>query len=207
MRPGNSANRWLPLFAAALGLSLIGSISGCRPRSRIETKDPNYSQEDRKNFDDFINRVEGYARLRGDLDAKLPPLKPTDNPEAILVHQQQLASSITGARKAASRGDIFTEPISVSFQKVIRARFNQPAGRDLSRTIRQGEPLQMTVRVNEIYPEGVPITTVPPTILQDLPKLPPRIEYRLVGGSLVLEDAMANLVVDYMNDALPASGL
>jgi hypothetical protein len=37
----------------------------------------------------------------------------------------------------------------------------------------------------------------------NLPRLPPELEYRIAGHALVLRDAVANLVVDLMPDAIP----
>jgi hypothetical protein len=44
---------------------------------------------------------------------------------------------------------------------------------------------------------------VPPNVLQALPKLPLDIEYRFVGKHLILRDARANLIIDYMLNAIP----
>jgi len=57
--------------------------------------------------------------------------------------------------------------------------------------------------VNKPYPEKIPITTMPPTLLQRLPKLPKRIEYRVVGEDLVLEDMESRLVIDIFSGAFP----
>jgi hypothetical protein len=42
---------------------------------------------------------------------------------------------------------------------------------------------------------------VPPQLLQVLPPLPPELQYRIIGRSLVLWDHHANLVVDYLPGA------
>jgi hypothetical protein len=53
------------------------------------------------------------------------------------------------------------------------------------------------------YPENVPVTTVPPQILQILPRLPAELEYRFLGDRLILFDRHAHLIPDFMNDAVP----
>ena len=164
------------------------------------------SQATKQAFADFARRVDGYQKLRSDLEGKLPPLKSTDKPEKILAHEQALAQSIADARKAAARGDIFAGPIEAEFRRLIRNAFVGPKGRALSRTIRQGEPLNLELRVNQVYPATVPVTTVPPTLLQELPKLPRNLEYRVVGRDFVLEDVKSRLVVDFIKDALPSPG-
>jgi hypothetical protein len=57
--------------------------------------------------------------------------------------------------------------------------------------------------VNGRYPDGVPLTTMPPQVLAALPKLPPELEYRFIGERLVLLDGPAHLIVDFIQDALP----
>jgi hypothetical protein len=45
--------------------------------------------------------------------------------------------------------------------------------------------------------------SVPPTLLLNLPVLPKGLEYRITGHTLSLRDTDANMVVDYLPDALP----
>ena len=40
-------------------------------------------------------------------------------------------------------------------------------------------------------------------LLRKLPDLPPELEYRLVGRSLILRDVKANLIVDILRDVVP----
>jgi hypothetical protein len=56
------------------------------------------------------------------------------------------------------------------------------------------------LEVNQPYPDGLPLQSMPPSVLMNLPKLPPELEYRAVGRELVLRDIAANLVVDIIPD-------
>jgi hypothetical protein len=72
--------------------------------------------------------------------------------------------------------------------------------------MKQGAPLtETTVIVNQGYPDGLPYTTVPPTLLQVFPKLPDEVVYRVVVSDLVLLDLKANLVVDLIPGIIPQS--
>jgi hypothetical protein len=51
-------------------------------------------------------------------------------------------------------------------------------------------------------PEGVPLSFMPPRLLASLPPLPPEVQYRFIGRSLVLWDVHANLIVDFLPGAL-----
>jgi hypothetical protein len=59
------------------------------------------------------------------------------------------------------------------------------------------------LKVNASYPSGAPLSTVPPTVLLKLPKLPKQLQYRFAGLDLVLHDPDANLIVDFLPRAIP----
>jgi hypothetical protein len=65
------------------------------------------------------------------------------------------------------------------------------------------EPKDVLVHVNAEYPRDESLSTVPPDVLRALPQLPPDIQYRFVGQHLILYDAKANIIIDYMLNALP----
>jgi hypothetical protein len=49
----------------------------------------------------------------------------------------------------------------------------------------------------------VPLSTVPPEVLQTLPTLGEDMEYRFIGDDLILLDTHAHVVADVIEDALP----
>ena len=59
-----------------------------------------------------------------------------------------------------------------------------------------------TLRVNDRYPDAIPLSTMPPQVLKALPKLEEDLEYRFVGERLVLMDAHAHIIVDFTDDVL-----
>ena len=67
----------------------------------------------------------------------------------------------------------------------------------------QAAPSAAKLRVNIRYPDVVPLTTVPPQVLQTLPKLTEDLEYRFMGDSLILLDVHAHLIADYIENVLP----
>ena len=73
----------------------------------------------------------------------------------------------------------------------------------VAQSLRRSEPVVVALKVNRPYPEGVPLQTTPPSLLLSLPKLPPEVEYRVVGHALVLRDVAANLIVDYAPNTIP----
>jgi hypothetical protein len=155
-------------------------------------------------FQEFSDRVQKYVQLHKSVEATLPKLKSTNEPELIVAHQKMLARKIKAARTQAKQGDIFTPAASEAFRKVISAEFQGPQAPHAQATLKQGAPLrEVHLRVNQVYPESVPHTSVPPTLLQNLPKLPEEVAYRVVSHDLLLLDVKANVVVDYLPGVLP----
>jgi hypothetical protein len=64
-------------------------------------------------------------------------------------------------------------------------------------------PVGMKVHVNMRYPDTVPLSTVPPEVLQTLPELSEDMEYRFIGRHLILLDAHAHVIADFIENALP----
>jgi hypothetical protein len=144
---------------------------------------------------DFQKRVAEYLQLRKSIESNLPRLKATPSEEKISHHEIQLRHAVREARKNARPGDIFTPEISAEIRRLIAIAMH-PDGREIRRSLRSAEPVQLHLAINEKYPEGVPLQTTPPSLLENLPALPPEIEYRVTGRDLVLLDAKANLIVD-----------
>ena len=55
--------------------------------------------------------------------------------------------------------------------------------------------------VNGRYPDDVPISTVPPQVLAQLPKLPEELEYRFIRTNLILFDPHAHIIADFVERA------
>jgi hypothetical protein len=159
-------------------------------------------------FQEFSDRVQTYVQLHKSVEGTVPKLKATNEPELIAAHQKILARKIKAARVHAKRGDIFTPAAKEDFLKAISSEFQGPQAPHAKATIKQGAPLKkLHLHVNEIYPESIPYTSVPPTLLQKLPKLPEEVAYRAVSSDLVLLDVKANLVVDYLPGVMPVEAL
>ena len=122
----------------------------------------------------------------------------------IVVHQHALARKLKQARLHAKMGDIFTPAAAASFRQTIQTEFAGPNAPHAEATLHQGAPLPVShLRVNSVYPDGVAYTSLPPTLLLHLPKLPDEVVYRIVGHELLLVDVKANLIVDVLPDIIP----
>jgi hypothetical protein len=152
----------------------------------------------------FEARVDDYITLHRKLEQTLPKLKKESNPQEIDQHQRALARIIQEQRRGAKPGDIFT-PESQRVVKELLARvFGGPDGKALRASIMDENPGTMKLVVNTRYPDTVPLSTVPPQVLQGLPKLPEELEYRFIGDRLILMDVHAHLIADLVEHALPS---
>jgi len=166
---------------------------------------PQPSAEEARVFKIFTARVQQYIKLQKNVEASLPALKPTNDVARIAEHEHALARKIAQARRGARQGDIFTEEVTRQFRRIIRGEFLGPEGQLARKTIREKDPSKVIVRlhVNDVYPENLPLTTTPPTLLSKLPELPPDLAYRIVGRDLTLKDTKAGLIVDFIPNAIP----
>ncbi|HJR59824.1 MAG TPA: hypothetical protein VJ813_10510 [Vicinamibacterales bacterium] len=144
-----------------------------------------------------------YVDLHKDLEKGLPKLPDEATPEQIDKNQRALEQRIREARKSAKQGELFTPEARPVIRRLLAAVFDGPEGRQLMASILDENPVGMKVGVNMRYPDTVPISTVPPEVLQTLPKLSEDMEYRFIGRHLILLDAHAHLIADYIENALP----
>jgi hypothetical protein len=155
---------------------------------------------------DFESRVTDYVKLSKKAASGPAAPKQTESAAKLKEYQLALAAKIRAARPQAKQGDIFTPDVKKVFQRLIAASFAGPKGETLRASLRHAEPVKLlNLQVNDNYPEGVPLQSTPPSLLLDLPKLPPEVEYRIVGRDLVLRDVKANLIVDFINNVIPSS--
>ena len=154
-------------------------------------------------LDNFQTRLEQYVKLRSAAVVNAPPLPKKATPAQIQERELALANAIQKARGTAKQGDILSPDLKPVFARLIRT--DAKAVKDGNPT-QEKAPGEVTPKpvVNGIYPKNAPLSSVPPSLLSRLPKLPPDLEYRFVGRTLILRDAQANIIVDFMPEAAPA---
>jgi len=188
--------KWKALWiAAAATLSMY-----CTGRAEQSTKNlPTIEVAD------FDQRVEDYVKLRDKVDEGAAALRETKDPAKIKSAQETLAERLRAARADAKSGSIFTPEIKKHFRALLRPELKGKEGAETKEIIEEENPDNVALKVNAKYPEGEPVTTVPPNVLLTLPVLPEGLEYRFVDRHLILRDDRANLIVDFILNAIPAS--
>lgn len=153
-------------------------------------------------IDDFQKRVSEYVKMRKKLESGLPALKSTASQEKITHREHELAERIRKARHDAPQGSIFTPEIAAEFRRLVGMAMQGPGAVNIRQSLRRAEPVRLHLRVNAKYPARLPLQSTPPTLLLNLPALPPEVDYRVVGNNIILRDVRANLIIDFMSNAI-----
>lgn len=153
---------------------------------------------------EFKAKVEEYAKLHRRLARGDARLKETDDPAEINTAMETLAAKVQAARRDARHGDIFTPRVRPAFRRLLAPELKGEDGADAKVVLRDDAPAPGTVpfKVNAPYPDDQPRPTVPVNLLLTLPTLPEPLEYRIVGQHLLLLDTDADLIVDYILNAI-----
>jgi hypothetical protein len=148
-------------------------------------------------------RLKEYVELHSKLERTLPKLPDDATPQQIDRNQRQLEQLVREARRTAKQGDLFTPEARPVIKRLLATVFGGPEGKQLKDSIMDENPVGVSVTVNGRYPDTVPVSTVPPQVLQTLPKLSEDMEYRFIGDRLILLDVHAHVIADFIDDALP----
>lgn len=151
--------RWAGVLVAA-ALAAPGLVAGAQhvnPRAAI--------------LQQFRDRVNEYVKFRNEVRSRMPKLKETSDPAEITRREQALGRALRAARAGAGRGDIFTPEVTALLRETIRANLGQRPPGERQAALSE-VPVGLAMKVNDTYPPALPLATVPPTLLAQLPVLP-----------------------------------
>lgn len=153
---------------------------------------------------DFAARLQSYLDVRRVAAQTVSPLAVTNDRAVTIATTDALAAAISRARDGARHGDIFTPPIAAAVRAAVASgcanRFDE-----LRRDVAEETTVPLPPpAINGRWPIGAPLPTMPPDVLEALPPLPAGLEYRFMGRALALRDIDANLIVDFVDDAIPS---
>ncbi len=152
------------------------------------------------------DRLKEYIELHRKLEQSLPSLPKEATPQQIDANQRAFEVLLKAARASAKPADIFTPEARPVITRLLATIFGGPDGKQLKSSIMDEnpvDPVALTLVVNGRYPDSVPLATIPPPVLQTLPKLTEDLEYRFVGDWLILLDTHAHVIADFIDNALP----
>jgi hypothetical protein len=190
-------------MALLLGcVALACTLEGQQPTGTGQSKDSSKVNPDAQLLSDFQKRISEYQDLHKKIAKQGPKLKETADPAKISAGQDVLAGNLQAARKGAKAGDIFTPEIRQLFRRLMYPELKGSDGAETKQVIKEDAPAGVAIKVNAKYPENQPLPTVPANLLASLPRLPEGLEYRIVGKHLILRDVDANLIVDFIPNAI-----
>jgi hypothetical protein len=192
----STGNAGLALRGAIALALLAGAGAAALPAQQKVNRDAQIAVE-------FLKRVEEHVELHRKLERTLPALPKEPTIQQVESHHAAMARLMVDARRGARHGDICPGECRAYFRRQIARALTGPDAAGIRQAIMEENPGPITVRINGRYPDTVPVSTVPPQVLAALPRLPDDLEYRFLGRRLILLDVHSDLVVDYVDDALP----
>ena len=206
------------LTRAVLALALTAGLGGCgmltsdrakgtqtvpEPITPVQKATAAPDSPDAAIITDFNMRVDNYVKKQRSL-LKAAPITDNATPAQIKTRQETLAAELQTIRKNAKQGDIFTPQVAALFKRLMYPEVKeQPRETKQALEEEDGEVAQVALKVNARWPDSEPLTTVPANLLANLPQLPKDVEYRISNKRhLVLRDVDANIIVDYIYNAI-----
>lgn len=179
---------------------LLGALGATRTSAQASGP----ASPDQKVLSDFSKSAKNYVDKEHSLAAS--KMKPTEDVSKLEQQRKQLRDAVQQSRPNARQGDFFTPEAAAAFRKTLANLLNGPDGAKIRASLNHAEPgASAAFKVNADFPNqtGQPTQSVPPTVLKVLPVLPKGLEYCIAGRTLALRDSSANMVVDFLPDALP----
>ena len=201
-------------------LAAVVALAGCRGHKNEHIATPADVEMHASALAKFQHEIEEYVELHQELLHRIPNVGPHASPEEIAAHRSKMTKGILDERRGAHRGEIFKPKVEAAFRQLFATELARPAHQAWLDEILSGNPKAEgvpsrsdpskettekppTVAVNVTYDPGAPLSSVPPTLLSKMPPLPEQIRYRFVGRDLVLLDGEANVILDFISNAVP----
>ncbi|HZN53725.1 MAG TPA: hypothetical protein VFB67_00255 [Candidatus Polarisedimenticolaceae bacterium] len=198
-----SQPKGIRVIVGVLALALAGAgACGAEPPIAPEHMVIALTPADKQAALDFEARLKDYLALHRKLEATLPNLPKDATPEQLDKNQRQLGKLIQAERAGSKRGEFFTPGMQSLVRRTLNAVLAGPDGKTIKASIMDENPGVPNLSVNDRYPDSIPLSTMPPQVLEPLPKLEEDIEYRFIGKRLALVDAHAHIIVDFTEDVL-----
>ncbi len=205
---------------ASLSIVLISGVVACSgrvpPPSPATTATPEaapptkrvvgpLSEADAAALATMNERLKSYVDLHVKIESGLPKVSADATPTERDQVQREFEKQLRAARAGTKQGGLFTPEAQPVIKRLIAAVFDGPEGMKLKSSIMDENPVGIKLTINGRYPDNVPISTMPPQVLQTLPKLVEDMEYRFVNDHLIILDAHAHIVADFIDNVLPTT--
>ena len=200
-----------------LSLVLAGG-TGCSLHKNAHIAPAADVDMDAKVLAKFQHEIRDYMEEHRELMQRIPNVGPNATADEIAAHRAKMTKAIQAERRNAKPGDIFKPEVEAAFRRIIAGELAGPEREAVLQEIKQGNPRvesvpnqadptrlhpeSVRVAVNAIYNEEAPVSSMPPSLLLKLPQLPEQVRYRFVGRDLILRDTEANVILDFIKEAV-----
>jgi hypothetical protein len=203
-------NVWLYLSMAASLTAVMVMSEDLRAQARdvrhtqVESAaSPPESDDDTDAVAEFQRRLVQYDAVHRRLDASLPAQVVSPNLAEIIAIGEAHHEALRTSRHAARQGDMFFPGIARLFRRWIGDSLHGRTTQEFLVMITEEDARAMAPpSINGSYQHGSTLTTMPPHLLQILPRLPTGLEYRFMDRDLILWDPHANLIIDFIPHVL-----
>jgi hypothetical protein len=144
-----------------------------------------------------------YLKIHSDLRAEVPGPVPKSTAGELNEASDMLANAIQRARPRARQGDFFDADATRRITERLREVLRTPNAKAAVAGIDDERAAVLKLQIYLRFPVENEMATMPPSLLQALPRLPAELEYRIVGEDLVLRDVKAAMILDYIPKAVP----
>ena len=203
MIPGMPPERSPRPYAAAIAGALLLLVFAQSPAA-VHAGQSGTATDD-KVLTSFRTALDTYVALRTRIRNEVPPLRVTPDAKEIAERSDALASAVARARRTAAQGQFFDAAASAAIRRSLAAALTAGDEPGIRALMEEDMTSFSGVRVHARYPVGFVMASTPPTLLHALPTLPPQLEYRFIGRTLILRDIEAAMILDYLTNALPAT--
>jgi hypothetical protein len=192
----------------ALTVMVIGSSVVCAPYLPPTTVPPadNPALEPLHTaLQGYVDQTQPYRQQAAQAAEQVPgKAAPAGAEMSVRERQNVLAKAIQSTvRPNAHQGDLLVDGAATAIRAAVDAAFNGPKHDLLMDALAEqndtGKALPKTIVINE----RADAPMVPALLMGMLPPLPKQLEYGFAGRTLLLRDVDADIIVDYLPDALP----
>jgi hypothetical protein len=144
-----------------------------------------------------------YLAIHTDLRAEVPGPVPGSSAQQLTAASDMLFNAIRRARPNGRQGDFFdADALRLIRQRLLDALKTPSVAAAVAGADDEVPPM-LKPDIYLRFPAENEMASMPPSLLNVLPRLPAELEYRIVGEHLVLRDVKAAMLLDYIPNAVP----
>ena len=185
-------------MALLAGLLVVATVAPHASHRALRQDDPANAAYRHLNAE-----IARYLKIHTDLRAEVPGPVPKSTAGELNEASDMLANAIQRARPRARQGDFFDADATHRITERLRNVLRTPNAKAAVAGIDDERAAVLKLQIYLRFPVENEMATMPPSLLQALPRLPSELEYRIVGEDLVLRDVKAAMILDYIPKAVP----